>query len=195
MIPAPIADHPAEAVALLTDAHRNQVNTPAILRAMCKRYDRLEAFYWEVIDKRLLDDAVGEQLDFLGDLVGEARNGRVDTRFRAAIRLRIHVNQSKGRVSDIIRFAVLTGAAEIQYSEGGTASFTLRLYGIDAPLDIAALLKRARPAGVQASLEWASSPTGYARFGWEGDPTIGTPGVGYEGSLVYGLPAGDNISA
>src|SRR6266705_5722859 len=50
----------------------------------------------------LLDNAVGDQLDILGAIVGEARQGREDPIYRIWIKVRIKVNRSFGKPTDII---------------------------------------------------------------------------------------------
>lgn len=56
---------------------------------------------------RWLDNAEGVQLDTLGAIVREGRNGRTDERYRIAIRSRILVNKSNGTTEELIAIAML----------------------------------------------------------------------------------------
>lgn len=54
-----------------------------------------------------LDEAVGSQLDLLGRIVREDRDGRADDAYRLALRVRVLVNRSQGRIEELIRIVRL----------------------------------------------------------------------------------------
>lgn len=69
-------------------------------------------------NERSIDTAIGVQLDKVGEIVGEARQGRDDETYRQYIRFRVFINISKGRPYDLIyatRFS--TQADHVQYIE------------------------------------------------------------------------------
>lgn len=196
MIPDRIESHPTEAVASLTQKYRNLPNTKALMRALTIWCDRIEALFWDLLARFNPDDAAGVQLEALGEIVGEAREGRGDDAYRAAIRLRIHVNRSTGKAEDVIRFGELTLAETVDYNEGPTAAFTLTLVNVDQPREIVKLLKRVKPQGVYAVLEyWTGEVDEVARWGWSGDPTLNDNVTGWSGDSSVGMPTAGAFAA
>lgn len=132
------------------DCPRNQV----VMDAVMAQVQELEDAFWQLLTAFDLDTATDDQLLLLGKLVGEGQLGRADEDFRAAIRARILVNRSEGKVGQL--YAI--GAALIpdedvlhcitQYDgslayefRGDLAAFTLS--------NIARLLKKAKAGGVR----------------------------------------------
>lgn len=62
----------------------------------------LEQAFFQLINERTVDAAVGAQLDGVGSIVGEQRFGRNDPDYRVAIKGRIRLNKSNGTIEDII---------------------------------------------------------------------------------------------
>ena len=62
----------------------------------------LEQVFFQLVDDRTLETSVGEQLDGLGQVVGEDRLGRSDDDYRVSIKGRIRLNLSNGTAGDII---------------------------------------------------------------------------------------------
>ena len=62
----------------------------------------LEDSSFEVLLNRWIDTAVGVQLDGVGAIVGEAREGRGDDEYRLAIKARIQINFSEATPEDIL---------------------------------------------------------------------------------------------
>jgi hypothetical protein len=67
-----------------------------------QQIQELETMWFELINERTMDTAVGVQLDGLGDIVGEERFGRNDDDYRVAIKGRIRLNLSNGTAEDIV---------------------------------------------------------------------------------------------
>lgn len=109
MIPARITSHPDAAALLLTEKWQGKRVTEGLLRALVTPFDALEAATWDTLEGRVMGAAgcQGYWLDALGSLVTEKRNGRDDTAYLAAIRVRIRVNRSQGRAIDVIEVARL----------------------------------------------------------------------------------------
>lgn len=127
-------------------------------QAMEDTLQQIYSGYW-------IDEAVGEQLDVLGRVVGQERGGMVDADFRRLIRARISVNRSKGTVKDVITVAKLVVDDETVYykvDQVGSAGFAL--YLLDQPVsnDVAALtlkmLQDTKAGGVRIILEWTPEP-------------------------------------
>lgn len=62
---------------------------------------------WDLFNAILLDDATDVWLDYLGAIVGEAREGWGDTDYRRFIRARILANKSSGTVNEVLTIVAL----------------------------------------------------------------------------------------
>ena len=74
--------------------------------ALLSAVKTLEDAALETLLGRFLDNAVGAQLDGLGDLVGEDRLGRGDDDYRNAIRVRIFQNAASGTPADCVKLGI-----------------------------------------------------------------------------------------
>lgn len=146
-LPAKETQHLAQARALLIEQFKNRAVIDGFLQSYVNRVQELEDAIWDVIDKRILDVAVDAQLDSLGSIVGELRLGRSDDDFRAAVRLRIRVNRSKGRAVDVLDVAMLASAPErVEYLEHILLQFQVEIYNRPGERYVAELLSRTRAA-------------------------------------------------
>ncbi len=118
-----------------------------ILDVLSRRVQDLEDVFWDIIEKRILDVAVDEQLDTLGRLVGEPRSGRLDEDYRASVRLRVRVNRSKGRIVDVIDVASLAALeSDPRITEYRYLGFEVEIYGQTGERYVAQLLDKTRAA-------------------------------------------------
>ena len=171
MLPVKNTAHVAEGLALLTEQFKGKPVIEGILKAWLAQVQSAEDVTFEVIQSRNLQ-GVGVQLDILGSLVGETRQGRTDAEYAPAIGLRIQVNQSDGStraILDIIKnFLGLYGLSDstVVYSESQPARFRVETTTLTT-VRAAALLRillQAKPAGV--ALEFIGN----------GDPAPGSTG-------------------
>lgn len=127
-------------------------NLAALLASYTDQIQELEGVVWDVIVARLPDYAEGAQLDALGRLVGQRREGLGDAAYRAHIKARVRTNQSFGRSQDVIAMLKLITASAFHLREASRAAFVI---SFDAPPEntslgheIPALVKQTRAAGV-----------------------------------------------
>lgn len=110
--------------------------------------------YERVLD---IDLAEGGLLDRLGKIVREAREGRLDPEYRRAIRTRILINRSQGRIPDLIEIVRLfdeidseTGAyVRIREPQPGTIEVRSDRTPINDATSVDRRLRRAKAAGVR----------------------------------------------
>lgn len=121
--------HVAQGLALLGEAFKGKPNMTALLTCYLNRIQDLENTIWAVIEGYLLPNAVGVQLDTLGDLVGEPRQGRIDSDYRIAIQVTIRVYKTQGRDLDVIAVAALMGFV-FTYTELYPAGFEVDQFGV-----------------------------------------------------------------
>jgi hypothetical protein len=138
---------------------------------------------------RDLDDAVGVQLDQIGQLLNQPRYGgaypvgETDDLYRIKLRAAIMRNRSMGTTDDLIAMivALLTGySPSVQITDVPPAAFVV-FVTVSAPLTAAIadvlveFILAAKPAGVLvAGIGWGVDPT----FAWAGFPD--PPFAGYD---------------
>ncbi len=100
---AQITDHADRAVARIVGKLRNKPRFEALVRALVSPFQSIEDALWALFESDV-DRATGDELDVLGRIVGELRNGETDDElYRRRVRARIMANRSNGTVEDIIR--------------------------------------------------------------------------------------------
>lgn len=131
----------------------DSLNFLAVLRAISDQVQNIDDNTVELVTERYLSNAVGAQLDQWGLILGEPRVGRPDEAYRSAIRIRILRNTTNATPNRIIRIIVaLAGAENAKYSDLGSATFGVDLFGAAANAETLSLAKiaigEAKPAGV-----------------------------------------------
>jgi len=107
---------------LLIQQYKDKPKFVAILEAMNDQADDLESALFEIRDNYWLSTAEGDQLDVIGEIQGESRQGRNDTDYRTAIESRIILNNGSGEFETIITaFTDLFGATAVQLQNQGNA--------------------------------------------------------------------------
>lgn len=124
-----------------------------IAAAIALEYQRFENVAYDVLDKRLLENSVGDILDQWGVLVRVDRLGRSDDDYRRIIQVAIASNDSDGGADQITWIASQLVAADVMYTQEGTAFFTLQYFSdetLSADLleEAIELIGRAVPGGV-----------------------------------------------
>lgn len=153
-------DHVTEALTRFQQSLKDQPNLAAFLTATVAPMQDIEAAMQQLLTERTVDTAVGAQLDDLGVIVGQPRDGLLDDTYRRYIRARIMSNRSRGIVEDLIRIARLVvdnDAATMTVSQPGIAAVVLRVDGITVSADTAtaliSFLRAAKSGGVRIIME------------------------------------------
>lgn len=162
-------------------AARNRDMMKSLLEPVQDAENALWALY-TAFDPRT---AVGDQLDILGGLVGEERDGRSDADYRVGILVRVLVNTSDGTIEQLLAIAgamvptALTSLLEFFPASVRVDFDTLGSLNMD---NIYELLREAKGGGV-------SLRVGDGRGGAPIGSTVGSP-VGFKiGSSVSPPPA------
>ncbi len=109
--------------------------------------------------ERTVDDAFGAQLDVLGAIVGEARQGKDDDTFRNFVKARIILNSASGTIEELYSLfgQVSPGGATLELVDQPTAGFALRVFDVvftdDTFEALAVFLRLAHAGGVRGVLE------------------------------------------
>jgi hypothetical protein len=132
-----------------------QNTTQNVTQAILNRLQELEDAAWFVLSSMSIAAAFGDLLTKIGSIVGEPRLGRSDVDYRAGIRLKIRVNLSSGRATDMIAVAQLAlPLGAITYLEGSLASFTIELLNLQSAVYIVQKLSRTRAAGTHGIVQY-----------------------------------------
>jgi hypothetical protein len=153
VIPSREDAHVATGKALLIEQFRKKPVIGGFLESFLSRIQDLEDEIWIVLWGWYLGNAQAGQLDDLGAIVGEGREGRDDTEYEAAIRVRIRVNRSKGRSVDVIAVAALLLESLI-YTEFGFLNWQVDGYEVST----------ARAIGVLKALTQTKAASSYGNF-------------------------------
>lgn len=149
----------------------------AFLVAIGDQLNDVEEFFQQLIDNVTLQGSVGAQLDKMGVILAQGRNGLGDDDYRTILQARIIEYQSNGTTEDIIQILLtLGGAAEVQVTESFPAAFQAVSVGANPPVsdaDVHTAVLQTKFAGVGVNLLQADDPVfaldavGPNQAGWD----------------------------
>jgi len=123
---ATITNHVERALNRVLTQYREKERQNAFIQAFAEEMQNIEDVLIGLIDGRALDTAVGEQLDGLGEIVGQDRGVFGDDFYRILIFVKIGQNTSQGGPEKIINiFKLLTEADLVHYINLNTGSIML----------------------------------------------------------------------
>ena len=165
------------AIGLLISPFDNAEVMQAVLCSFASRLDGLEASALQVHYSRWLDTGEGAQLDIIGKIVGELRNGLDDDAYLRGLRSRTLVNKSSGKIEQILEIADVfePGLDSIEARELYPHSITFYALGTTEadPRALALRLRQASGGGV--GLQTIHTPLGDAALHMiSADTTLGT---------------------
>lgn len=144
-----------DAVARLTDLYRNKKVVRALTETCAERVAAEESVDIELYSKQWMDDATGELLDAVGEVVGEPRLGRSDDLYRLWIRARVRINRTQGKIADSYHLVRLIAGQDVlvHYTPTPPAAYRMDVEGTDVDAsELYRLLDAVRPAGVRMNL-------------------------------------------
>lgn len=108
-------DRVKEGLGYLITQWKDKPNVVGLLTSFLENIQLIEDSYEQLNKERSLDTAVGYQLDVLGLLIGQERDGRTDADYRTALRLRIAINKSNGTEPSIVEaLTIATGNSNVE---------------------------------------------------------------------------------
>lgn len=139
-----ITDHVERARNALKSGMHNANRFKRLLDAFTGEIQLLENTLLDLFYARTIEGATGPQLDLIGRILDEPRDGLSNTQYRRFLRVKIAVLASGGerwRLVDILKTA--TGATSVQFTPEYPAAFTV-YYTTAVPLstDVRARIKR-----------------------------------------------------
>jgi hypothetical protein len=155
-----IDNHWEQAQELLLEQYKRAPRFLAWLKSYVDRVQTLENAIWDVIVSRIVETAVGVQLDAIGNLVVEPRNGKSDEVYRLYVLARIRLNWSNGKAVDIIEVLRIVEAAGFRYLEYPPASIDVEYTSPPAAsgIDLAAIAQQARATPIRLGVVISPEP-------------------------------------
>ncbi len=161
-----VTDIVAQTVAKLRQQDKGKEKIERFLSIIAAPFQEIEDAAWQLFTQRGIDTAVGVQLDRIGKIIGQPRDGRTDEVYRRFLSARIVVNKSGGTVDEILRVAELVLDDEdvtLTLASGGPAQLLLKLEDAPVPIETATLLavyflRRTVAAGVRIVVEAGADP-------------------------------------
>jgi hypothetical protein len=190
-----------------------QPNIRALLAAYLQPLQDVENVLFQILQARMLATATlgstnvsipGSDnivFDYLGALVGLARNGQGDQDYQALIYLQAAVNRATGRNTDWSRFALLLAPwyETVAFTDGDNADFQFGMWNLTlTPLAVWSVLRTAVANGVGAVFaftQWADG-NDFAWSDWyDGSDGQGSSGQGVWGAWPYDTTTGGLLVA
>jgi hypothetical protein len=129
-------------------------NFNKILKIIASECDDLVGVFNQIKTAFYLESAIGVQLDIIGQIVQEERNGLNDQDYREAIKFKIFLNTSKGKVEEIIFILkTITDATKIIYSDHPPAGYTIYSDGSTIQGNLNDFIDNLSAAGVSVVVE------------------------------------------
>lgn len=173
-----ISNHVAQAVNRFIQQYKRMARMAAIMEALVNQIQDLEDVGVDMFTALSLDYAVGAQLDLIGRIVVQPREGFDDDFYRILLKVKIGINNSSGEPSSIINtLQLLTSATLVHYQNLGNANVLL---GVDTELDpvlidfIYANMEKVVMAGVKIDAIVSFDPD--ESFSFDG---VGPVGLGF----------------
>ncbi len=164
-----ITTHTADALERLPQQFKGKTKLEAFISAIVDPIQDIENAFWQLLVERSIAAGIGEQLNVIGRIVNQPRDGLVDEDYRRYLRARIATNKAEGLGEDLIRIArliVYDTAAQIElvhlnpvypFFNQDTATVIVRINNIAVTDTIADtlnnFLQSAKSAGVRLIVE------------------------------------------
>lgn len=158
-----IDNHAERAFARMLTQFADRPTHRGIVAAICAQVQQIEDALIVLQFSRNVHEAEGAQLDGIGSIVGQAREGRDDATYRRWVIAAVLVNRKGGELATLIAavLAIFPGST-VELVEDQPATVRVRVAGevfsADTGRDVARLLGRARAGGVRLVLEHNVQP-------------------------------------
>ena len=137
------------AIALLSGQFDRSENLQAVIRISAGQMQQIEDATRELVELRSISTGFGQQLDRIGEWVGQPRNGQDDETYRDFLRFRIFINISDGEPEVILTvLRRLTEGTDLEYWENHPAAYQLFTDGGRITSDLKDIIQGVTAGGV-----------------------------------------------
>ena len=152
-----IEDHSDQAVGYIREIDKGKPRYEALLRIIADRWQVVENLVWQLATERSLDDAIGVQLDGIGDILDELRGSKTDDQYRLILRAKVLVLRSDGTLPKLIEILDVLGVkTDVRIWQYSPASLMICVFNTNDGEIIGDLMSQAKVGGV--ALRWIWSP-------------------------------------
>lgn len=138
-----------------------------LLQSFVGEVQEIEDVLFQLLIERTVDEAVGDQLDIIGAIVGIDREGRTNTDYRPAILVQIQVNNTGGQEASITALLdSLVSPTTIDILETFPAGLDIAIDATGVTASTIQLLRRAIAATV--GLQFSQVDPGETPFAFSG---------------------------
>jgi len=159
------------------EQYKGTIAFKRLIEIYLESVQELEDVAFQVILKRMLENATDIQLDTLGAIVGEQRQGKDDDNYRIWIAVRIRLNRSFGTPVDIIDVVQLATDAAFEFREYNSGAFSVLFSETpEFPNDISVICYLAKAAGINITVVYppeGATPFKFMNLGDTSDPDFG----------------------
>lgn len=189
-----IPNHVSRSISLLIEQFENSPYINALVFALILPSQEIEYVLYDLLTKRNLNDAYGVNLDAIGEILGESRDGRDDEEYRSIMKVKPIINNSHGEPETLITYLrLIFGATDIIFKEIFPAAVEMTFVSpIQVPSTIRSDLENIAPAGVRLIIKFTNVLTQVFAFSSEGGfPEVdNTSGFSETNYLVSGETIG-----
>ena len=191
-----VTDHGPRALDRLIWQFKGKPRFAALITSYTNQIQQIEDAAWDVLLLRAIDNpnTAGAQLDVIGRIVGQARQGMSDVDYRVFLSARVRVNKSSGKAEELIEITSLLVSGKLLIRETYPKSFEIEAteqVTVNARVVAQSFLERAKPRGTR--LQFIASPASKATtFTWGDAGGATTDGLGFgdaAGAAVGGVLA------
>lgn len=137
---------------------KGQPNMEGIAASYGVQFQEIEDMLWDLYMYRWISTASGEQLDKIGDILGEKRAGKSDENYRIALYSRAYLIRGNATIEDLLFAMTNSYSGDYRLRELGSAALKLRLLtakpGTVDENTLYDVLQRNKGAGVEAQFVW-----------------------------------------
>lgn len=186
-----IPDHVSRAQSLLIEEFKRSTKLNQIVKAIVDPMQEIEYVGNDLYINRRLSQATGAQLDGIGEIVGEPREGRSDEDYKEAIEFRIFINTSNAEPETLIRaLKFTTNASRVRLWEVSSATIQMFTNGSFIPDNLVTIMEEIAAAGV--NIDYISTSLNTLPFSFDLDLAGDNPEGGGLNELGY-TPSGQEV--
>jgi hypothetical protein len=197
VLPTQNLDHRGQGLGRLLQQFKGKPRVQAYMSSFLGEAQLLEDTWFHLLYDRWIESAVGEQLDVIGRIILEERQGSADVEYRAFLRARVRVNLSNGKVETMIAILTLLlddAAGTVRLDDYYPASMRIEVVPaltVD-PLRVSRMLHQAKSSGVALDFVYSTSAandtlTWGSTYGGDGVTVSQSPGSFYVGGIGGGV--------
>lgn len=193
-----ISDHVQRALDNLIPRWRSSPTMRALVTGLVEEVQELEEGVVDLVIKRYLASAEGVHLDFYGDILDQARNGRSDEDYRRLLEVKILANRGGstppviGEIAARLFYSEGTGedGRGVRYIQVQPAAYQLQTTPAKPGVEVHTDANAARPAPDEVD-----ATTGWAAFGADTLASVPGPDGDGEGDGAFALSAVNTTGA